>query len=198
MRYYMPVTPAMSGKNNEVASVSSASAPPYIPAHSAPSHRSHHMPITCPDPATLFRWRDTMAQAGVGMLVAAAMLVIAIWVMRPSSRRLRLASGLSAALALIVAVASFVLYTRLSEAPAQVARWFPDYPDGCTPGAPHWTPGYIANIERFAQQAVAPLERAAAIDLAVAFVALLAIWAATLACIRAASRRDLTTVTLYT
>ncbi len=154
------------------------------------------MPITCPDPATLFRWRDTMAQTGVGLLVAVALFAVVVWAARPSGWSLRLVSGFSAALALGVAVASFVIRARLDSAVAQVARWFPDYPDGCAPGAAHWTPRYIANIQWFAQQAAGPVERAAAIDLTVAVVALVALVVSVSLCIRAARRRDITTVTL--
>ena len=151
---------------------------------------------TCPDPATLFRWRDTMAQAGGALLAAVALFAVVIWAMRPSGWPLRLAVGLSAALALGGAVVSFIIRAQLDGAAAQVARWFPYYPNDCTPGTRSWPPGYLAKIQQLAQQTVAPLERAAAIDLAVAVVALLALVASALLCVRAAGRRAMTTISL--
>ena len=139
------------------------------------------MPIVCPDPATLTAWRNAMAAVGVALLLAALLLTSLIMRARPAGWLSWLASGLSTALAIGVGIASLNLFTRLNGAFAQVARWYPDYPTGCTPGAAHWTPRYIANIQMFAQQAVEPLEHAAQVDLAVAALALVALVACGLA-----------------
>lgn len=139
------------------------------------------MPIVCPDPATLTAWRNAMAAVGAGLLLAALLLIALMVRARPAGWLPWLASGLSAALAIGVSIASLDLFKRLTGAFAQVASWFPDYPAGCTPAAAHWSPRYIDNIERFAQQAVEPLEHAARIDLAVAALALVTLVACGLA-----------------
>ena len=149
---------------------------------------------TCPDPAALTFWRNSLASSG-GTLNLASLLLIQIAVRsRVSGWPLRLVSGHSVTFALGVAAISFVLFTHLSDLPAQLASWFPEYPFDCTPMG-HGGPIYIAHMQALAQQPATSLERAAAIDLAVAIIALAALVTCAALCIRAVGRRPMTTVT---
>ncbi len=138
------------------------------------------MPIVCPDPTVLSTWRNAMAVSGGALLLATLLLVSLLARVRLAGWVPWLICGLSLTVATATGVAALVLCFRLNGAFAEVARWFPDYPAGCTPGAAHGPLQYISNIMAFAQQATAPLEDAARLDLVIAVGAAIALVACAL------------------
>ncbi len=142
------------------------------------------MPIACPDPVGISAWRAAMAILTGALLFAALLALIMLWRVRLMGAFSQLITASSAVLAAVTGAASAFLFVRFQDTIAQITPYFPRYPSSCVSAGEFYghfspPPQFMEALQRSIGQVV-PLETAAAVDAAVAGVAIMAVLACAL------------------
>jgi hypothetical protein len=159
------------------------------------------MPHYCPDPATFLGWQERLPLVGAGILVALALFGVVARRTHPHGRPLWLVSATSAACALALALAAFIIYARLGAALPQIRRFFPTYPTTCDLPFSYPYREFPDDVRSYTTALVAPLEQAAAVTQWLALAAVIGLALCAYAMVHTARERQIagngmTTVTL--
>ena len=138
----------------------------------------------CPDLAAMTNWHAALTVISVLLPLAFLLAVVVLWRARHIGALAVVVAAVSALLAVVAEVASVMLWLRVRDMKAVLAYFtLPLYPSTCmTPDEyGHFSPPPVYyDLLRHALAQVASLERAAAVDVVVAVVALAAVIACAL------------------
>lgn len=135
--------------------------------------------LMCPDPTGVSTWQIALPVMSGLLLLAALLALLTLWRAWRLGVAPALATTVSALVALSTAGASVALWLRLRGAIALLTHYFPAYPASCQTADQYYghfspPPGFFDAVQRAITQ-VAPLEQAAAVDVAVAALAVAAV-----------------------
>lgn len=135
--------------------------------------------LTCPDPTAITVWQNVLPVMSGLLLLTALLALPTLW----RARQMRAAPIFATALSVLVVVAtagaSIVLWMRIRQTIFYLTFYFPAFPSSCAPADYYYghfspPPGFFIAVQHTIAQ-VAPLEQAAAVDVAVAALAVAAV-----------------------
>ena len=135
--------------------------------------------IVCPDPTAMSNWHTGLAATSVLLLLALLLALLTLWRARRVGVAPMLVTALSAIVVVATEVTSVALWLRFRDTIAGLAMYFPQYPTSCVTADDlygHFSPppAFYETLQHIIAQ-VAPLERVAEVDMAVAAGAVLAV-----------------------